>query len=923
MRLARQRVLGKRRRRGRAWPRFRRLAFEPLEARRLLAVLTVNSTADIVALDGLVTLREAIFAANTDTVTELQETGNGADEIRFDPSLFSTGPTTILLENGELSITSDLTVSGPGASVLTIDASGNDPTPDSTLDDGDANDFDGSRVLGIDDNNSETNLSVSIAGLTFTGGDSNSFGGAILNREFLSLASCIISGNVADSGGGIANFLHAGIAGTTVINNQSGNSGGGINNSGSLFLSNSTISGNTARFVGGGFYNFQGQAAIELSTISDNRAEQNGTGAGGGGLANVSGELSVAGCQITGNVTNGGDNSADGGGILNRFGSLAVVASTISGNEANGSGGGVHSAGDATIDISTISGNTAGGDGGGISSRDGDLLITTSTVSGNRAAASGGGIFLVTSADYTTRIAHATVTGNTADDDNDNVGSGGGIFANGTGLLEIAHTIIAGNSDNSDIAPDFDLTTDPPVALDIRYSLVGDNSGSGLDEVPAGSPDEDGNLIGDPDVDGVINPLLGPLADNGGLTPTHALLPGSPAINGGVPNFDPPPDFDQRDSGFPRVVYGRIDIGAFEFADPIPDNFIVDIDDDELDGDFSVGDLSLREALWASNFDPEVRTITFAPNLDGATIVLTMGELAITDSVTIEASSLSGGVTVDASGNDPTPTVNNGDGTRVFHIDDGDGSNRLEVTLRGLTLTGGDISGRGGAVYSVENLTVANCTISGNAAFSGGGIHNNLGTLFVINSTISGNAANHNGGGMALYLNDNSTASILHSTITGNTADFDGNFSSSGGGIYASGSGLLEIGHTIVAGNIDHSGAAPDLDLTTDPPTMVDIRYSLVGDNTGSGLVEAPVDSPDDDGNLIGDPGGGGVIDPRLDALADYGGPTFTHRLQGNSPAIDAGDPNAVAGQEGVPLFDQRGTEFPRIAGLQARHWGV
>jgi len=61
-----------------------------------------------------------------------------------------------------------------------------------------------------------------------------------------------------------------------------------------------------------------------------------------------------------------------------------------------------------------------------------------------------------------------------------------------------------------------------------------------------------------------INPMLGPLQDNGGPTLTHALLPGSPAINAGDPNFIPPPDFDQRGPGFTRVVCGRIDIGAFE-----------------------------------------------------------------------------------------------------------------------------------------------------------------------------------------------------------------------------------------------------------------------------------------------------------------------------------------------------------------------
>src|SRR5207237_6036332 len=60
------------------------------------------------------------------------------------------------------------------------------------------------------------------------------------------------------------------------------------------------------------------------------------------------------------------------------------------------------------------------------------------------------------------------------------------------------------------------------------------------------------------------DPMLGPLQDNGGPTFTHALLPASPAIDTGDPNFTPPPFFDQRGPGFDRVVNGRIDIGSFE-----------------------------------------------------------------------------------------------------------------------------------------------------------------------------------------------------------------------------------------------------------------------------------------------------------------------------------------------------------------------
>ncbi len=66
------------------------------------------------------------------------------------------------------------------------------------------------------------------------------------------------------------------------------------------------------------------------------------------------------------------------------------------------------------------------------------------------------------------------------------------------------------------------------------------------------------------------DPMLGPLQDNGGPTFTHALLPGGPAMDGGDPNFYPPPFYDQRGPGYDRVRNGRIDIGSFEVEEPLP-----------------------------------------------------------------------------------------------------------------------------------------------------------------------------------------------------------------------------------------------------------------------------------------------------------------------------------------------------------------
>src|SRR5262249_33390991 len=83
----------------------------------------------------------------------------------------------------------------------------------------------------------------------------------------------------------------------------------------------------------------------------------------------------------------------------------------------------------------------------------------------------------------------------------------------------------------------------------LGYNLASDNGGGVLT-----GPSDQINT----------DPMLGPLQDNGGPTFTHALLPGSPAIDAGNPSFTPPPFFDQRGPRFRRVRHGRIDIGSFE-----------------------------------------------------------------------------------------------------------------------------------------------------------------------------------------------------------------------------------------------------------------------------------------------------------------------------------------------------------------------
>ncbi|MCI0331693.1 MAG: hypothetical protein L0228_00530 [Planctomycetes bacterium] len=668
--------------------------------------------------------------------------------------------------------------------------------------------------------------------------------------------------------------------------------------------------GDVASGVGGGAILNTENLTITNCTISGNNAGTTTMTFRGGGIANVGGNLSVIASTISGNTSRG-----SGAGIYSNLGSLNIAQSTVSGNAANlSSGGGIRSdSSTTTIDSSTISGNTAAV-GGGIYGAGGNMTITNSTISGNSATVSGGGIF-VASGNLTLR--HSTVTLNRADSDNNASGTGGGL----SGPATLDHTIVAGNLRSISTRDDISG------AVTARYSLIGDNTGATI-------TDNGGNQIGTGA--SPIGPLLSPLADNAGPTVTHALLVGSPAIDMGDPSFVPPPDFDQRGAPFLRVADGdgaggvRIDVGAYERQTLPAGSLVVDTLADEDDGNYSAGDFSLREAISVAEGSIGVDTITFGPALTSggpATILLMLGHLAVRDSLTINGPGANT-LTIDASGNDPTPNTNDGNGSRVFVIGDGIGSSLKDVAISGLTLTGGDISYSGGAIFNTENLTVTGCTVHGNSASTGGGgianvsqgeltindstisgnstsgdalltgfgggIYSSGDSLRVSGSTISGNTSYSDGGGIAIK---GGQLTLTHSTVTGNLADHGG-FGVAGVSVY---SGTATIDHTIIAGNRSFTGF--DLHVRNGTAT---VRYCQIGFAGG--------------GNFTDITGSQFNVNPLLGPLADNGGPTLTHALLAGSSAIDAGDSNFdPADPDGNPLTDdalpndQRGAPFNRV----------
>jgi CSLREA domain-containing protein len=234
-----------------------------------------------------------------------------------------------------------------------------------------------------------------------------------------------------------------------------------------------------------------------------------------------------------------------GGGILNR-GTLTLVSAVVRDSDAGQSGGGIQSAGGSslTIDRSTISGNhSLDGNGGGVHiDAMTPLMITNSTISSNSAAVNGGGIY--DSAGGSVSISDATIAGNRADDDAMLGGDGGGVSTVGGSTLTLRRTVVAGNSDAS---PGNEAPDCSGAVTSGGSNLIGSDAGC--------------TYAADPTDKVGMSPLLGPLADNGGHTQTHALLPGSPAIDSVSGACEAS---DQR--GVPRPQSAGCDIGAYELA---------------------------------------------------------------------------------------------------------------------------------------------------------------------------------------------------------------------------------------------------------------------------------------------------------------------------------------------------------------------
>lgn len=323
----------------------------------------------------------------------------------------------------------------------------------------------------------------------------------------------------------------------------------------------------------------------------------------------------------------------------------------------------------------------------------------------------------------------------------------------------------------------------------------------------------------------------------------------------------------------------------------------------------NMGSGSLRNAIRVANATADYNiigfnreSITFDPNVffTPQTITLTSGPLVINSNVTITGPAAAP-VTLDGNGDGNSTGIS----SHIFTIDSG------TVSLSHLTLTDG-AGWEAGAIKNGGTLTVTASTISGNRSGSSnltdGGSISNTGVLAVLNSTLSGNSSQTRGGG----IRNEGSATLTNCTISGNSAYEGGGIHSRGdlslnnctitdntatsgygGGIYWDARvGSLTLGNTIIA--LNKATSAPDVYSNMFSVTVTSKGNNLIGETRDlSGWVAS------DKTGTFSNP-----VNPQIGVLADNGGPTKTHALLANSPAINGGNNALIPG--GVTT-DQRG----------------
>lgn len=496
-----------------------------------------------ILLAALLGLRTA--GAATLTVTNTDDSGPGTlraallsamDGDTIDFAVLT--PAKITLTSGELVVSSAVSILGPGPSSLLVD--GNHQ----------------SRIFHV----AASNAAVTISGLTITNGYTpawNTPGGGLNNPAArLTLSNCVLAGNNAFQGGAVFNGGELQIISCAVKDNTASNDGGGLSNSkGTVLVTNCTFTGNLSP-VGGGIHNLSTASTSTVRVVSSILSGNFATL--GGGIANSAwggtATLVLVQSTVSRNRMQPPYSAGYGGGIANR-------ATEVTGSRAN-----------AAIINSTIEGNVTG-EGGGIHNSSGQgsayLGITNSTISGNTALCRQGG-------PANQCGGHGIFNGTFAQ-----------VNGGGTGTVSVVNSTLANNLSSNGVHAIYAFSLVPDNVRRLKLVIASSLFDSGRSNAAIfglGSSmvtslghnvcsDSGGGFLTNATDQISTDPRLGPLQDNGGPTFTHALLPGSPAIDSGR-NFSGSAT-DQRGlartvdiAGIPNAAAGDgTDSGAFESQD--------------------------------------------------------------------------------------------------------------------------------------------------------------------------------------------------------------------------------------------------------------------------------------------------------------------------------------------------------------------
>lgn len=810
-----------------------------------MATITVTTLNDNETSDGLVSLREAIKAANENVSVDGSAAGSGADIIVFDATLFPTGGTinlsSQLIPTGVLTIDGD--VNGDNKADITV--SGQDTTRHF-------------YVLGAD---------LTLLSLHLTDGGNVDDGGAILLiGSSLEMQDSRISSSSSNATLGTGGAISAGDSSMSLTNvlldGNTSYQGGAINlQEGQLELVNVTVTGNSAT-NGSGVFVFGGPIPPSVEIVSSTFAANTGSaslqlfGPWSGSPINAT----IANSVFAG-ATGAVDVSGTGGATITATGNFLEAGSLGANNTNNGGDPGLGALAEnggttRTMLPSTFSplinaGSNASVPGTLTTAANGGARVQMSTVDIGAAETpfETPSLFVTTlndvvdATDGLTSLREAIAYANSGDADGVNGAADTITFASDLrGVIRLGDT--DGNKATAHDASLGTLTVTEALTIDGdgRITITGDRTGDDALQGPGSALTDVKASLDGYNATLVSYSGLGGLADNVRLFDTSADLTfDGMTLTGGAVSISDPAGGAARATG----------------------NVTVSLVDAIVSGNFAGGS--------GGGLDASAGTIEILRSVLSANVSLTAGGAIKAAKAVVVDSSINGN------------TASSGAG----------GLFATNITMDGSSVSGNSTRGSGGGIIA-GTIDLDNSTVDGNTALlnNGGGLVVSGGGS-ISNATIAGNSANGYGGGISFVAGQVAALVIVNTTITGNATNAEG------GGLYIRGAGpagaRVALSNSIVTGNIVTKNVAPvasDIEMG-EGASLTKIGGNIVGANVYSFAGSLGGTTA---GNVFAETVdiGGGVM---AGVLADNGGRVKTVALKASAtnPAIDASDSSAPA----------------------------